>query len=484
MAAERSKKDELTDGVFHYDAANEAIVISAAIADAHTRKTLVHRIAADEFLVPRHSLIWTALRRLADSDLTFTKETVTRLVEDAGGDESAISHVLELAEEAEIPENLDWHVDTMRWDATRARTLQGPVPEFIAAIRDPKAAVSDVMSNARRVVRALEGRARRYIHRSAELNRQYRAELAARRMQRNLYPLGFDAFDAHLTEGFMPGRISVVSGLPGSGKSTVMIAWAVQLAKIGRKPLYCAWEMEPFSLIDVAVSHLTGIKLQRVVQGTLTDAENDRVCKAAAWTSSKIKFMENPFLRQSGKKSNDRNLDILEGYIAESGCDIAIYDLWKRMLVWRSPDDEEGALVRMQDMHKEYGIHGIIVQQLRLKDVESRRDKRPTRESIKGSAAYVEIPDLIFGVHRDGQLKDVPDKFVETINLKQRKGKAFWACRWQWDGATCAVKSPQEVPYNPGFEADVDGADIGQSATSTSVKSLKTSTGERKGRRL
>lgn len=474
----------MADEEFVYDAANEAVIIGAAVADAEARKRLVHTLGADEFLVGRHAAIWRALRGLTDTGLEYTPEAARKFLEREGGDSGASEYLGGIERDAEVPENLEWHTELMRWDATRARTLKGPVPELLRSLRDPKAVQGDVLGAARAVARALEGSGRRFMRRREELYRQYRAEIAARRVARNVFPLGAPAFDENLTEGFSPGRTTVTAGLPGAGKSTVWMAFAILLARQGRRPLYCAWEMEPESLIDVGVAHMTGIELRRIVQGDLDDEAAHRVDKATRWITSKVAFMENPFFARdtTRKPSNDRNLDVLEGYLAEAGCDVAIYDLWERMLPWRRPDDVSGALYRMQAMHKEYAVHGVIVQQLLLKDVEKRADKRPTRESIKGTGGYVEVADFILGVHRDAQFKAVDDTSVETICLKQRKGKANWSIRWRWDGERCRVDSPEEIPFDPGLEAAVEAGDIGRIVKD--VKDLKTGRGRRKiGRR-
>lgn len=464
----------MSDSEFIYDASNEALIIGAAIADSSARKKLVRKLAADEFLVPKHSVIWQAIRALSDKGLDYTPEAMERLLLDAGGD-SAVREYLEAIEsQAVVPANLDWHTETMAWDATRARTLKGPIPEMLQLMNDPKADRADVITTARATLKALDGGGRRYMRRPAELYRQYRAEIAARRSRRNIYPLGAEPFDRNLSEGFMPGRTSVTAGLPGSGKSTLWVAFAILLAKAGRKVVYCAWEMEPDSLLDVGAAHMTGIPLVKIIQGTMNEEEAHRVDCSVKWILKRITFMENPFIRgkaNDGKKpSNDRNLDILEGYLAESGADVAVYDLWERMLPWRKPDDVAGALYRMQEIHKEYRIHGAILHQLTLKDVEKRTDKRPTRDAIKGTGGYVEVPDLIIGIHRDAQFKAVEDNRIETICLKQRKGRANWAVRWEWDGATCRIRDPEEVPYDPGLES-VDAGDIGR--TVRDVKAIK-----------
>lgn len=448
--------------VFSYDAANEIMLIAAAIADKQKRLELTHKISSDEFLVPAHRPIWRALRSMSDAQLDYSSEVAKQFVRREGGADDAIDHLMNI--DPAVPENLSWHVDTMKWDATRARVLKTTVPALIDSIKDPKAGAGDVVSSARAVIRALEDQSRSFMRRPNELYRIYRAELASRRAERNMFPLGESEFDQNLTEGFMPGRTTVTAGLPGAGKSTVWITNMIRLAKIGRRPLICAWEMDPESILDIATSHMTGVDLKNIVQGTLTDEETDKVDRASRWINNRIRFMGNPFYatNSNGKPSNYRNLDMLEGYLAESGCDVALYDLWERMLPYRKPDDVSAALFRMQDIHSKYRVHGVIVNQLLLKDVEKRADKRPTRESIKGTGAYVEVADLIFGVHREAQFKNVPDDTVETICLKQRKGRPNWAVRWKWDGATCHVSNPEEIPYDPGFDSAAEVDDVFQ----------------------
>ncbi len=476
---------ESTDNAFVYDAANEILVIEAAKADAKTRRELVHRLAADEFLVDQHEVIWKALRTMSDEGLEYSDDAMRRLILISGGSEETVEYAMGLGNT--VPVNLDWHLTTLAWDATRARVLKGSVPELLKIIRDPQASQDSVLTASRALNRALDGAGRRHMHTPGGLYRNYRAEVMARRAARNVFPLGAECFDANLTEGFMPGRTTVTAGLPGAGKSTVWMAFAIMLAKLGRRVMYCAWEMDAESLLDVGCAHLTRIELRRIVQGQLTDEETARVDQASKWILKRITFMGNPFfdlLRQGKKPSNERNLDLLEGYIAESGCQVAIYDLWERMLHWRKPEDVTAALYRMQDMHEEYRLHGVVVQQLLLKDVEKRADKRPTRESIKGSGAYVEVADLIFGIHRDAQFKAVEDNGVETICLKQRKGKANWSIRWAWDGATCRVNDPREVSYDPGLDQAVADGDMGAPLSDPlQVKSKKKNPQQRIGRR-
>jgi replicative DNA helicase len=443
---------------FVYDAVNEILVIQAVKKDSSLLKTLVHHISPDEFLVPSHVVIWKALRSISNKSLELTSDVVQQFILIEGGDSKLVEYYNALG--ADEVRNLEYHVDTLKWDSTRARILKLAIPKLIKVLGDSKASQHDVLGIARSLVKSFDGASRKYIHRPSELYRSYKADVTARCVNKKVYNLGHSCVDDNLSEGFMPGRTTVTAGLSGSGKSTVWMAFVISLAKLNRKILWVCLEMDANSMLDLAVSHLTGINLRDIIRGNLSVDDIDRIDTASKWILSKIIFMGNPFYKFTGKQSNGRNLDALEGYITESGCDIAVYDIWERILVYTKPDDVTKALYRMQAIHQEYAVHGVIVQQLRLKDLENRVDKRPTRASIKGVGSYVEVADLIIGIHRDGQFKNVEDNSVETICLKQRKGIANWSVRWDWDGSRCYIGNPRSVPYDPGLENSFDVGDI------------------------
>lgn len=454
-----------------YDAVNERIVLAAAMADDEKRAVLVRTISADEMLVPEHSAMWRAMRVMVERKLSYDSDVFRRLARDEKPDLDE-RYIDGLEKDAHLPANLDWHVGTLRWDATRARVLSGAMPELLAALKDPQAKPEAVASSARALLRAVEGgHGRKYIRRTDELRRTYKADIAARRAVGNFYPFGYEAMDGTserdglLSEGSMPTKVAVVAGLPGSGKSTWAADFTMKLAKAKRRVLYCPWEMGTESTLDVMVSSMTRIELKRIVQGNFDAMEEQRIAACTDWITSRVKFMENAFydanLRKGGRRrSNDTSLDLLESYVAEAGCDVVIMDLWERMLADLSYDGVTSALYRQQAMAAEYRFYCVIIHQLRLKDVERRADKRPTRDSIKGTGAFVEVADQIFGVHRDAQFKQVPDDTIEVICMKQRKGKANWAVRFDWDGDRSLITGGLEVAYDPGLESSAQFGDI------------------------
>jgi replicative DNA helicase len=450
------------------DVVNERALIRAAIADRGKRDVLTRTLAPDEFLHPAHSPIWRALRVETDHGLEHDPEVFIRLVAEEGG--SDVTYLAELERTAGVPENLDWRISTVRWDACRARIAMGTLPALLAALKDPKASQEQVSNAARAIARAVEGGgARRFIRRGPELARSYKAELRARIATGNFWPWGFGAMDEHWTEGSMPKKTALIVGLSGSGKSTFVAEFVRRLAALGRRVLYGAWEMGTESTLDLMAAAMARVETTRLVRGDI-DAEEEivRLERCVDWLTERITFFDNPFFESSdkdrrGRADNNRSLDVLEGYIAESGCDVVVYDLWERMLIDLSYEGVTKALYRQQNMHDRYNVFGVLVHQLKGKEVEARADKRPTREGVKGSGAFVEVCDQLVGIHRDAQFRRVPDDTIEAICLKQRKGKAFWATRFEWNPDLSLVSGDGvEVPYDPGLENSEQFGDVNE----------------------
>jgi len=108
---------------------------------------------------------------------------------------------------------------------------------------------------------------------------------------------------------------------------------------------------------------------------------------------------------------------------------------------------------------EELGVHAVLLQQQRLKDIESRPDKRPTREGIKGSGAWVEVPDTIIGVHRPALFKRIDDTVLECFVLKQRHGRFPLGVEFRWEPESGMISGGTAIDYDrPGEQNEIDKA--------------------------
>lgn len=456
--------------VIPHDPVNEGAILAAVLADQRLLDQLLRRLLPDHFLVRENREAWAALGEVRRRGLDFDYPSVRAISGDA------VADYLEGVELAGMPAgNIEWHVQNLLWDAARVAAARGPVPAFLEALRDPKAEPARVRSLSRQISGAFDGyEERKYLHDPDRLVRDQMLEIEQRVAGHATYPFGLpglDFFDPvergrrRMIPGTAPGEVTVITSVSGGGKSTTAANVALGLAfpegvdsdAPGRKVCYGAWEMRGGTTLELIACISLGWSRTDLTDpgGASPDAPinthegrvllQDRMRRIA----ERIRFMAMPFKRVAGEKpSNERNLDLLQGYIADSGCEVFIADLWKRCLRDASPEAEEDALIRQQAMVEELRIHAILLQQQRLKDIEMRPDKRPTREGIKGSGAWVEIADNIIAPHRPALWKRMDDDKIEIFVLKQRKGKWPLGIEFDWDADRGSISGGRPIEYD------------------------------------
>lgn len=85
-------------------------------------------------------------------------------------------------------------------------------------------------------------------------------------------PTGFDGLD-YVTGGFQPEQFIVLTGVPKSGKSSVMLYMALNIWRHGRVPLFVGFEMSNNEQEDRLSSMLSGISLTKILNGTTSVKE-------------------------------------------------------------------------------------------------------------------------------------------------------------------------------------------------------------------
>lgn len=459
-AVSRSQQNDPAVTIPH-DIVNEQVLISAASLDVQARQRLVRRLRPEKFLGDGHDDIWAALSELDRLGLEFSCDTLQQI----SGGRLNLDYVRSLAQQT-LPPNISHHVEMFEWDSARAEAVRGPISAMLDSLRDPTTPPDRVRALARQVAVSFDGfGSRRYLHEPSALVRDQMAEIAKRRT-RSCFPYGVDGLDRFEDQtwrtipGAAPGQVTVVTGVPGSGKSTLVARIALAQALKRRRVLYGAWEMGGGTSLELLAAMRLGMSRTSLSTGQVTDEQLELLRQKMDAIAGWIRFMSLPFGKTPGeKRTNDYALDTIHGYIADTGCDVAVFDLWKRALKYIDPDDEEQALVRQQAIAEECHCHVILVQQQRLKDIEQRQDKRPTREGIKGSGAWVEVADTILGVHRPALWKAIDDNALEVDVLKQRYARWPLAVEFDWDADRGVVANGRSVHYDQPSVASVGAGD-------------------------
>ena len=453
-------EDEIT---IPHDPVGEQVIIAAACVSDSARADLTRRLKEHHFVSPEHQPIWRALTVLVTKGLEFDPATIKQLA----GDTVDLDYLAGLIEaRPEVPANLAYHVEQLYWDHARITAVKGPIASLLQSLKDPRSPAERVKALAKQVEVTLDSyRDQKFLIDSDALLAEQIAEIDQRIAGRAVFPYGVQGFDnaengaPRLIPGAKPGFTTVVTGVSGAGKSVFTACMALGLARQRRKVLYGAWEMDGGMTLELLAGQSLGFSRSALMSGRISPEERDSICARMEQIGRYVKFMKNPYLvraeqsasnikgRGSSAEDIRRNLDIIESHIADSACNVFIADLWERCLNTGDSWEERAALFRQREMFQAMQVHGILVQQQKSKEVESRIDKRPCRETVFGSGAWVDISDTLLGVHRPALWKDVPDNTLEILVLKQRWGVWPLLVEFDWNGDQGMVSNGRSQPF-------------------------------------
>jgi hypothetical protein len=450
-----------------YDAVNEQVIIVAACMDSEIRKGLTQRLSSDTFVVEKHKVIWEGIRELSRKDLDYTPQTMHQVT---GGkaDIDYLSHICENA--PTIPPNLRHHAELLMWDRARVDCATGPLTEFLKLFKDPLTPPDLVKSAARSVMASLEANVFKNRAQDPTLLKEASKTLL-KSMREEAWPYnlpGLDNFEngyRRFNPGAVPKQSTVVTGVSGGGKSLLLglIALAqgpgiksLGVRGLGRRVLYGAWEMPPDMMLNILACQSLGFDRERLFAGLLSPDEERDLDNEKDHILSFIKFKEQPKGVGSAAKQNDAALDDIYGAISDNAAEIAIFDLWERAFSFRFEYEEKACLIRQQEIAKELKIHQFLAAQQRLKDIELRPDRRPTREGIKGSSGWVDIADTIMGTNIPALWKSVPNDTFELVILKQRYGKWPLLATSPYDERTGLIRKFSSAEYKQDAKSGID----------------------------
>lgn len=427
---------------------HEKLVLGAMIRNKKIRRRLIKTLSANEFSHEVHRNIFGALKALEEKNIEDATPSVieTFMPEGNWGGKSYLDKLEESARKV----NVDYHVKMLRWDHARFLCIKSDAPELLSMIKDPHVDPDDVLRHIRSMQEKLKvGLDTNFVSSGKGLASDYAAKLRARHIQPSFRSSGFKLLDENLTLGFARGFLTVIAGAPSMGKSSLMYNMALRQAQAGFKVLILPWESGIESAIDSLVAiglHITHDRLFKRIAG-MNDEDKKKIDDfiEELLTSGNIIFLNPPHRDvYSGNiwEANTRLLEWVENQISRINPDICYWDLFEKKLVGKRIEQIDLALEYVQEMAKpdRANVHMGLLHQIRFKDVEKREDQRPTREGIKGTGAYVEVADQLFGVYRPAvyakmsELGGIEDKFIEILCLKQRRGDWPWKITYRWDG--------------------------------------------------
>jgi len=446
------------------DPVNEQVLIAAALLDRDVRRRLAKRFRPESFLVEGHDKLWHAVEEMVRLDLEFSRETVGQLT----GGEVDPDYVDRITS-GTVPPNLRHHEELLSWDHARAGVAKGPLPELLQAFQDPTTPPERVRHLSEQVTHLLKtgGGHRHLISDPGRVASEVREDVERRHdgTGPSRRPFGIEGFDdfedgsPRVSVGTMSGKTTVVTAVSGGGKSTMIGNVVLGQVEQGLRVAYGAWEMDDVPTDEMLACISLGLDRGALLAGRLDREVLHRIYDEVERLHEFVTFFRQPVVKRGEKNGNDKVISDIEGIVTDLAADVAVFDVWDRAFRFRSEDEQKESLDAMQQVSKRTGCHLIIAAQQRLKELEREKDKRPKREHIKGSSAFVDVADTIVGCHNPALWKAVPEDKLQLLILKQRYGRWPLAVDADFHPSSGRIWNCRSVEYRhvvDGGDSDLD----------------------------
>jgi replicative DNA helicase len=428
-----------------YNLKHEKIILGTMLANRKKRKKLAKVLTSSDFHGDRHRLIFIALQTIVEKKLDYTPATLISLLpqDKDWGDKS----YLDKLESLRTKGNIDYHIDKLRWDKLRIKLVEKTIPELNVDLIEPNNEPDTALETIENIRNSIVGvrSAKDYFEQGKTLAYKQSANILARKEENAFVSSGYQVLDKQLNEGFAKGKVSVICGAPSNGKTSFSLNMARKQSKT-KKVGFLAWESGTESALNSLIAMgMKDISLENLIKfsNVMTEETQANIDNYLfdLLKDDKLAFLKPPprkLLEGHPWDVNNKVLDWVQLQLEEWDRDIVYWDLFLKRLPARNPDQVSIALDRVQEMasiEEGVNVHMCLLHQITFKAVEEQKDKRPSRSVLKGSGAWIEVPDLVFGVYRPAVYDPtIEDNLFEVICLKQRVGRWPWKAIFRWQG--------------------------------------------------
>ncbi len=206
-------------------------------------------------------------------------------------------------------------------------------------------------------------------------------------------PTGFHTLD-HEIIGLNKGEVSVVSGLNGSAKSTLLSQMALNMIAKGKRVALFSGELSEYRIMDWLHLQAAGKKYSKPTQWEKYFTVDDDICyKIDEWLEQRLFLYNN----EIGKKT-DQILSAVEDCILVKKVELVILDNLMSINLesnsYNKNDKQSEFIQSIVDFAKKLNVHIIIVAHPRKTIGFLRKD------DIAGTADLTNAADNVFIVHR------------------------------------------------------------------------------------
>jgi replicative DNA helicase len=241
----------------------------------------------------------------------------------------------------------------------------------------------------------------------------------------------------HLTGGFLRGSFNVVAARPSQGKTALGLTVSLGAVANDHKAAFCSLEMPAWQIGLRVMGMESGVSVQEMIAGELTDAQWTRITAQLGKLSSRGMYVTD---------ANGLSVASIRAMVSRlkrtDGIDLLVVD-YLQLMTPPKLDSREQQVAAMSSglkaLAKEFDLVVICLAQLN-RDAAGRR---PRMSDIRESGAVEQDADVVILIHREDN-DGVPAREAELIVDKNRNGETG-IVRVEW-----AAEQTRFYDFSPG----------------------------------
>jgi len=235
--------------------------------------------------------------------------------------------------------------------------------------------------------------------------------------QPNEFTTGIEGLDNKIS--LNRGNLLVVGARPGVGKTTIALNIAIENALRGKRVLFFSMEMPIVQIAERVFAIGTGIKLEDLQVGRLTEEEKEKVREFVELIKENLIIVE-----------GDKSVAEIRFLTKRKKPDMVVVDYIQRMKGERGQTEYERiskAVAGLKSIALEEDVFVVALAQIN-RESSKRADKKPTLSDLKGSGKIEEDADTVLLLHSPEQNfkvsgREVPDDLKNVLHIIVAKNR-------------------------------------------------------------
>ena len=390
------------------DVENEASILSNAIKNTKHRELLAKSVDYLDFQYKENQVLAWTLQEMHRANLMSNIDTIlAKMLACPVKFKIDYDYIAQLTQNFhEVPEdNLRIHINKLKTDKVKQELSEFYFKSIYAACLDPHVDINYLETRINYAKDIIQKNGSAGASQFISLDTMVDNFIAGKGAESSFKSTGFPALDEKLTDGYKAKGITIISGLPGAGKSSYLLSSMFNLSHM------CTWcpqfalEMDSMALTTKLAAFSSGIGVKRIAKewNNFTDLEKKLINYELGRLKNNPYILCNDTGGQSLQSIREQILILQDRLKPKDGYMFVSIDLFGKIKEFQTSDNfarnYEQELNKTQVMAKELGVNLGLVAQIN-RAVMQRKFTRPKMSDLKNAGAWEEVADLILGVHR------------------------------------------------------------------------------------